>query len=266
MSLVERQEQPPPSVVADPLAIVARLAENPNVDPDKLVKLYELAERARAARAKEAFNAALAAMQPELPTINRGGKVVVYSKADREYAAKNNGEYPPNAVPQQSTPYARIEDITEATRAPMAAYGFAYSARVDTLPDGRIKVTGILSHKDGHSEETSFPLPHDSSGSKNNVQAIGSSITYGRRYAMLALLNIVSHAPQDRDDDGTAAGAKATIDPDQIADIETRLRDTASDEIKFLAWVKAASVPEMTIDQYKKSVAMLSDKARRMSK
>jgi hypothetical protein len=255
-----------PSNLADPLAIVARLAENPNVDPDKLVKLYELAERARAARAKEAFAADFAAMIPNLPSIDRRGCIVVYSKADREKA----GGPRQDDRPQQVTPYATFDDILAGVVPVLSAHRFSIRFEHITVPAGdsyRIATKAILTHGEGHSESAETPpLLQDSSGSKNTVQAVGSSLAYGKRYALRAILPIVSHAPQDRDDDGKAAGDPATIDPDQIADIETRLRDTGSDVPKFLEWIEAESVEAMTIAKYKKAVAMLADKARRMSK
>jgi hypothetical protein len=54
----------------------------------------------------------------------------------------------------------------------------------------QIKIVGILSHKQGYTQETEIILPSDTSGSKNAVQAIGSTISYGRRYVTCALLNI----------------------------------------------------------------------------
>jgi hypothetical protein len=44
----------------------------------------------------------------------------------------------------------------------------------------------VLSHELGHSEETTMTLPLDTSGSKNNVQAVGSSTSYGKRYTATA--------------------------------------------------------------------------------
>ena len=49
-------------------------------------------------------------------------------------------------------------------------------------------------------------LPADTSGSKNVVQAIGSSVSYGKRYTMQALLNITSGG---EDDDGHSGGEAA---------------------------------------------------------
>jgi hypothetical protein len=48
-------------------------------------------------------------------------------------------------------------------------------------------------------------LPHDSTGSKNAVQAVGSSTSYGKRYTACALLNITSRG---EDDDGETAAKK----------------------------------------------------------
>ncbi|WP_409524602.1 ERF family protein [Pseudomonas sp.] len=44
-------------------------------------------------------------------------------------------------------------------------------------------------------------LPLDTSGSKNAVQAVGSSTSYGKRYVMSALLNLTTRG---EDDDGHA--------------------------------------------------------------
>ncbi len=248
------------------VSLIERLALNPNVDPDKLVKLYDLAERSRAARAKEAFARDFSEMIPHLPSIDRRGCIVVFSKADRDKA----GGPRETDTPQQRTPYATFDDILAGVLPVLSQYGFSVRFEHITVPAGdsyRIATKAVLTHREGHSEAADTPpLLQDSSGSKNTVQAVGSSLLYGKRYALRAILPIVSHAPQDADDDGRAAGAAATIDADQIADIETRLRDTESDVSKFLVWVDAKSVDAMTIAQYKKAVSMLADKARRAPK
>ena len=251
---------PAPAQVADPLAIVARLAENPNVDPDKLVKLYELAERSRTARAKEAFALHFAAMIRELPSIDRRGRIVVYSKADRE---KSGGPRETDK-PQQDTPYATLDDILAAVVPVLSEHGFSIRFEHITAPAGdsyRIATRAILTHQDGHSESAETPpLLQDSSGSKNTVQSVGSSMAYGKRYALRAILPIVSHAPQDRDDDGHAADMPATIDADQVAFIEQQVRDTGTDEAAFLKFIGAKSITEMTVKQYQLAVAKLAAK------
>ena len=52
--------------------------------------------------------------------------------------------------------------------------------------DGLVRVTCVMSHRDGYSEETSLQSGVDASGNKNSIQAIGSAITYLQRYTLKA--------------------------------------------------------------------------------
>jgi hypothetical protein len=62
--------------------------------------------------------------------------------------------------------------------------------RFRTAQGDRISVTCILSHnEDGHSEETTLSGPADASGSKNAIQAIGSTLTYLQRYSLVQMLS-----------------------------------------------------------------------------
>jgi hypothetical protein len=190
-AVTKRDEQP--ASVAEYsgglMEVIARAARDPSVDIDKMERLIAMQERVQSRNAEVAFNAALAELQPELPVIDERGGI-----KDR------NGNI-------QST-YALWEDVNEAIRPYLAKHGFALRFRVDRQSD-QISVTGILSHREGHKEETTLALPTDTSGSKNAVQAVGSSTSYGKRYTAFALLNITSTG---EDDDGNRAGIKPTRD------------------------------------------------------
>jgi len=166
-----------------PLSQWDRVLRDPSVDVEKLKALFELYERDEARRAKAAFNAAFSAMQGELPTIDEHGQAIMGGQ--RRYG------------------FATQEDIVEAVKPVLQKHGFAIRHR-HLYPNGKIKVIGILSHRDGHSEEDEFEAPADTSGSKNDIQAIASTRTYGERYTTRALLCIVSRDPRDpaRDTDG----------------------------------------------------------------
>lgn len=154
---------------------------------ENLMALIDVQERIMAKDAEMQFNAALADMQPELPTVEKNGAI--------KFTDKQNVE--------RNTPYALYEDIIEAIRPSLKKYGFSLSFSSDRDGD-KVIITGKLAHRAGHSEKVVIPIPLDTSGSKNNVQAIGSSLSYGKRYAVGMLLNIVTRG---EDDDGTAAGA-----------------------------------------------------------
>lgn len=174
------------------LAVIERAARDPNIDVDKMERLFALQERVQERNAKQAFVEAKVAMAGELPEVTMKGHIIIRDK--------NN-----SSVITQDTPFARFEDIHEAVMPVLSRHGFDLSFRNGLSPDGKVRVTTILSHVAGHQEETVFDLPHDSSGSKNSVQAVGSSTSYGKRYGTLSILNI---KVAGEDDDGQAASYK----------------------------------------------------------
>lgn len=206
------------------LAVISRAASDPNVDIEKMERLGAMYERMQARAAETEYNAALAEMQDELPAVAERG------------AAKVNG--------QVRYTFALWEDINAAIKPVLKRHGFALSFRTD-FTDG-VNVTGVLSHKGGHSERTSIKLPADASGSKNAVQAVASSVSYGKRYTAGALLNLTSHG---EDDDAYAAA----IDPswtDAIAAAgdEQALRKVKADMVD--AWHGVTNVPRQLTKAY----------------
>lgn len=164
-----------PNTAPDPFVqMIERVAVNPDVDVAKLEKLLDMQERILRHTAEAAFNAAFAEMQASLPEVAERGKT------DR-------------------THYATLEDIIQAVRPVLAAHGFALSHETEWPDDKHVRVIGILTHRAGHSRRSVFLAAADASGSKNAIQALGSSISYGRRYTTADLLNI---ATRKQDDDG----------------------------------------------------------------
>lgn len=166
------------------IQVIERAASNPDVDIDKMERLLQMQERILARNAEAAFNTALAQMQNELPVIDENGSI---KGRDGRVQSK----------------YAKFEDINEAVKPIMRQYGFAISFRT-AFEGGEVVVTGVLTHEGGHREQSAVKLPADASGNKNNVQGWGSSISYGKRYTMNALLNITSRG---EDNDGAGSGS-----------------------------------------------------------
>ena len=265
----EREPQSPPSAGApdDPyLATILAAARDPGTDVAKLKELMAMKKEADADRASLAFAEAFTELQPDLPVIDRKGRIVVYSRALRERAEKEGPQVFEGHEPQQKTPYAQIDDILEAIREPLHKHGFSLRFEHHSQPVGdsfRIVTTAILRHRQGHQEKASSPpLQHDSTGSKNPVQAVGSALTYGRRYALMAVVPIVSHAPQDADDDGRAAGS-ALIDNDQTIQMQQMLEETKSDLSIFFDTLGTTGFNDMTVKQWKRGMALLNEKKRR---
>jgi hypothetical protein len=237
---IEPKEQPIAVVdeSAALLAVIERAASNPDMDINKLERIIALREQMLARQAVADFNAALSDMQDELPAIAERG------------AAKVSG--------QVRYTFALWEDINTAIKPVLKAHGFALSFRTD-FTDG-VSVTGVLSHRSGHSEQTTIKLPADASGNKNAVQAVASSVSYGKRYTAGALLNLTSYG---EDDD--AYSAVDPIDPAwsqsiaDAADIAT-LKKIKADMIAN--WRGATNIPKELVTAYNLRLDALRETAK----
>lgn len=96
--------------------------------------------------------------------------------------------------------YASLNSILDAVTPAIHKHGFALRQAIISLEDRTVLKTELL-HKDGGIIDGGQYLL--SVRDANDPQAMGSAITYARRYALTALLGI---APDD-DDDGQAAQA-----------------------------------------------------------
>jgi hypothetical protein len=226
------------------MAVISRAASDPNVDVSKLERLTALYERIVANTARSAYMAALSEMQPRLPVVERHGRITITDKADRQKVI-------------QSTPYALWDDINEAIKPVLHEHGFALSFRTGVAPDGRLTVTGVLGHKDGHQEETTMTLAHDSTGSKNSVQAVGSSTSYGKRYTAVALLNLTF---RDEDDDGKAGGAPETITDEQLTHLRSVIAEVDANEAAFAKYLNVDKLSDLPADAYDRAIAALGKK------
>lgn len=234
---------PPASEDAAMLMMIERAARDPSVDVDKMERLMAMAERGAERRAKMAFASALAELQPKLPVIDERGAI----RTDKD-----------KTKAPQST-YAKWEDINDAIRPILHQHGFALNFRINRT-DGLVSVTGVLSHRDGHSEHTTLDLPVDASGSKNGVQAVGSSVSYGKRYTAIALLNITSRAKQDRDDDGRAADPNHWINEDQLGTLVALMDEVRADRTKFLNFLRLDTLAHLPRVRYDEAVGLLEQK------
>lgn len=212
---------------------IVELASMPDFDVAKLDKLMDLQEREMNRLAKIAFNKDFTSMQSEITTVTK-------SKQGHNYK------------------YATLEDIVDIVRPTLEKHGFAVSFGVNTTSD--IIVTCTLMHKEGHSIETTMQLPADKSGSKNAVQAIGSSVSYAKRYTLSSLLNIAT-----RDDDDAQAAMQQdqrTITRGQSQTLESKYEKLPKERQKgfddWLASLGANSISEVKASQFNTVLANLN--------
>lgn len=209
---------PTPMVPAAPvqepnslLPAIITLAKDPAVDVAKLSALLDMQAKMEVRQAEQAFTEAFARLSPNLPQIKKGG--VIDLGKGRKIA------------------FARFEDIDRVIRPLLGAEGFTLSFDSQPRDGGGLVVTGHLMHRAGHSRVATIPLPLDQGPGRNNLQAVGSTLAYAKRYLVEMLLNLVR---ESEDDDGNKGGT-AFITPEECEDLVALIRETGTDEQKFLA-------------------------------
>jgi hypothetical protein len=95
--------------------------------------------------------------------------------------------------------YATLASVIEVVLPPLSEQGIAVIQMPETSADGMTLIT-LLCHKAGGVIRTELTMKP----AQNTPQGIGSTITYARRYSLMAIAGV---APDD--DDGTAGSAVA---------------------------------------------------------
>jgi hypothetical protein len=226
---VERLLPAPPSDnPSTVLALIERVALDPRADVEKLERMMGMYERLKAKQAELEYNAAKGRILKKLAGIKIVKNRSVLHEIDKGKPQKGSYEV---------FKYAPLEEIDKHLRPLLAEEDMDLSYSDEPREGGEILIRGRLKHlPGGHYEDSFMPAPPDTTGGKSNVQAVGSTNSFLRRYIACNIFNIVVVGD---DDDGTGG----TIDDAQTKTILDLIKN-AKGETKFLKYMKAQSVEE----------------------
>jgi len=154
---------------------------------DTLERLMKIREDIKKENAKEQFNNSLKELQAELRPI------------------------PPDCVVKNKDGsvryrYPSLKQILTYIQPLLTKYGFSISFETEKTEKNEIKVICYLKHISGHQEQSSFVIPLDTSSYMSDIQKMGSTLTYAKRYALTSMLNITT----DEDTDGIETEIRVT--------------------------------------------------------
>lgn len=234
----------PRAETAAMLSMIERIMTDPNASMERATQAFEFYQRVQAEAARKAYYEAKAAFKANAPA-------VVKDKDNKQYNSR----------------YATIGNVVNTLNEALSKFGLDASWGFDQSE--RIKVTCTLRHTLGHSESVSLSGPPDTSGSKNPMQQIKSTLTYLKLATFEGVTGIATKEG-NVDDDGNSSGngvdPLATIDEKQQAEIKKLLADTGSDTGRFLAWAGAEMVSDILVSKYPEAVKMLNAKKKGGSK
>ncbi len=102
-------------------------------------------------------------------------------------------------------PYSTLCDVINSIRGPLTSNGLSWSQK-PTRVGGVVKVTTIIKHESGESDESELEIPCEDKA----AQKIGTAISYARRYSLMAMCGLAS---EDDDDDGNALSLPVPEEP-----------------------------------------------------
>ncbi len=194
--------------------------------PEQVDKLIELVKFNDEREALKSFNQAFTEAQSEFPSILKDRKAH-------------------NAM------YAGFSSVVNAVRPVLIKHGLSFRHTIEEN-NGSVTVTCVLAHKDGHSESTALTAPPDTSGSKNDIQAIGSSVTYLKRYTLEAVTGVVT---TDDDTDGNLA--PKMVSKDQVSILLKVAAQCEVMESSVCAEYKIKTLDELPADHYQAAGAWI---------
>jgi hypothetical protein len=196
----------------DPQALLAKAIET-GAGIDTLERLVTLAKDIRQVTAREAWYEAMAQFQQTCPAILK-------SKTAKIVTARGSYSYS----------YATLEEILGVVQPLLGQLGLSVSWRQKHDPHA-VEASCVVAHKLGHQEESGFiAMPYGTDGRMNPAQAVGSALTYARRYSLLAILGL---APED-DDDAQGTAHEAPSEPRARRDPPAEPEDAHREEAAAL--------------------------------
>ena len=244
--IIEHQPAPAANVPAATMAaVIERVVMDPNASVDKLERMLDMQERIWQREAKASYDRAIAAAKAEIPPIIKNAEVDYTSAKGRTHFK-----------------HETLDGIAKVVDPILSQHGLSYRFRSEQTGQ-RLRVTCVIAHRDGYSEETSLEGDPDASGSKNSYQAVGSAATYLQRYTLKLALGLSA----SKDDDAQAAGKDSSpISEEQFTALRDLVEASGADEAKLCAFFKIDVLGELPVARYGEADRMLRQKLRQAEK
>jgi hypothetical protein len=219
----KREETPlaPQSQPANLMQALAVAAANPAMDVAKVKELFAMHKELQDREAAQAFADAMARAQANIQPI---------AKDRRNDHTKS----------MYATLAAIVDEVTPIITAEGLAVSYdTYSPKRDEdlppLEAGKVRIVGFCSHRGGHIRKYHLDGALDDAGkdgtkNKTGIQAMGSTVSYLRRYLFCMIFNI---ATADDNDGNGGAGSEKRLDEKKLADHLSKM-DEATNEADML--------------------------------
>ena len=183
------------------------MSSGTDLTPETLGQLLTLQREWEADQARKAYSAAMVKFRSVCPNIEKDANVNYKTNK----GITNYDHETLNGIMKTITPA-----LSECGINPTYRTG---------VEGATIIVTCRITHELGHYEETSLPAAADTSGGKNAIQSVGSTVTYLQRYTLKAMLGLSAGFDND--------SIENQLEPQQNIYTDERLADN------FPKWIES---------------------------
>jgi hypothetical protein len=223
-SLPETALEPLPSG-NNPFIVLMQSAIDKGIDPGKML---DLAERWEAKQAAKEFSAALHKFQSLMTPIEKTNEV-----RGKDIRKADNLTVP---GPVHYL-FASYEEIMEVAQPHLTACGITVTFTTKT--EGQLMTTTCHVQVGSHTRDSSITLGLPTIPNANDAQRAGAALSYGKRYALIAALNI-----RVRGEDTDANGLDTGLPESKVVELNTLIEKLQIAGIVFDLWA-AIGVPSM---------------------
>jgi len=222
------------SVVSlDPEALIAKGIEH-GLPIETMQKLLDMRTQLKAEYAREEFYKSLSKFQKECPEVKKTKTVLNKDRVSIRYK------------------YAPLESIIEQVKEPLERNGFSYTIKTKQ-GEGFLTTICEAHHVAGHTETTEITVPVARNDFMADIQQVGSSMTYSKRYSFCNAFGIMTG---DEDNDAVPPSAdnqkpNTHFNDSQVPDPSFVHPKTLNDPIK-----EGDSIPAWWWDIKKKNVKL----------
>jgi len=207
-----------------------------DVSIEELERLLVVKERWEANEAKKSYYKAMSQFKANPPVITK-------DKFNKQYGSR----------------YTSIENLVNTTNPELSKQDL--SSRWNIEQNGIIKVTCFITHQQGYSESACVSGPADTSGSKNTIQQIKSTITYLKGITFESICGLAS-TEANLDDDGQAA-TDELISTEQLNKMSALIKEKGRTEESFAEHLKLESLADLRKKDYQTAISTIKNAVKK---
>lgn len=166
--------------------------------------------------------------------------------------------------------YADLYQVLSLIRPLLAKHGLAFTQHVSNADD-KVLIETMVMHESGEWMASEISMPPTPNTKMSAAQSVGSAITYGRRYSLVAIFGITQCT---EDDDGANYKHRKTaeepkphlISQHQEMELDNLLSQSKANTENFLKSYKIDNLSQMTIAAYEDAKKKLNNKIQQMNR